>query len=122
VTSGAPPAASDGNARTALDSSVCADIDACRKLGERPFWSDRSLWQDRAERERAIRALIRACDLGDRRDCNIVGGLYRNGDGVGRDLARARAYHALACNHDEEDHPEACFNVYLDDQALGSHP
>jgi TPR repeat protein len=97
------------------DTPECADIDACRTIGERPFWHDHSLWRNPVERERAIRALTRACELGDRRDCNIVGNLYRNGNGVARDLSRARAYHARACKHEPEAYPEACYNQALDE-------
>ena len=69
------------------------DAEAIYNLGSYYYRGECGLQQDS---EKAVELWIRAGELGDTAAFNNLGVAYRKGDGVGKDLQRAKLYYVLA--------------------------
>ena len=80
------------------------DLSGCREAGDVYSWrafADSDAGEDYA---RAATFYVRACDGGEDLSCDDLGDLYRDGNGVPKDLAKAKFYYSRACSLSTELH------------------
>jgi hypothetical protein len=87
--SGGKEAAQKAPAEKAADPNSCNDPKDCLNKGARANQN-----KDFAS---AAKFLAPACEI-EPKACNIVGELYRRGEGVGKDAAKAAEFHGKACD------------------------
>lgn len=58
-----------------------------------------------------LQELQRSCDDGNASACNSLGGVYADGKGITKDLAKAATFYQKACALGVSDSASACFNL-----------